>query len=321
MKQREILPFASQAETDKPVVAVLLACGVTNCFPEFGNIKYKALLPLDGRPIVDFVAEALCKSQVEKVFIVHESDEDIKKVITSHEKIIFIECKRPDPAMIDSLMCGLERLFEYYGENGLNQKQIMFVPCDIPLSQAQDFNALIGQAQNNNADYCATFVSKSLLNENDMGRRFRKIHLNELGGDYSIQPINFIRSRNFKIPELIGSFNRTAPHDNRGSSSRKILKIIEDARKNRHSVIGWVRFAYGIAGKGGMALSLQLVFGLLGNSITESKFEQAVYRTLNVKVAVIESQSTNFSLDIDKPSDLTYVSGLAASKAENNSGA
>jgi CTP:molybdopterin cytidylyltransferase MocA len=223
--------------------------------------------------------------------------------------------------MIDSLMCGLERLFEYYGENGLNQKQIMFVPCDIPLVQAQDFDALIGQAQNNNADYCATFISKSLLNENDTGRRFRKIRLNELGGDYSVQPINFVRSRNFRIPELIGSFNRTALNDKHRSSSQKILKIIEDARENRHSVIGWVRLAYGIAGKGGMALSLQLIFGLFRNSITESKFEQAVYRTLNVKVAVIESHSNHFSLDVDKPSDLTYVSRLAVSKAENNSGA
>jgi CTP:molybdopterin cytidylyltransferase MocA len=320
MKHGENLPFTQQAGTERPVVAVLLTCGINNCFPEFENIKYKALLPLQGRPIVDFVSTALCGSKVEKVFVVQEPEEDLKKVLTGHEKIIFAECKRPGPMLIDSGMCGFEKLIDYYGENGLNQKQIMFVPCDIPLVQAQEFNALIDRAINIDADYCPTVIRNSLVDEGHTGRHFRKIHLNELGGDYSFQPINFVRSRNFRIPELIASFNGTSASDNRGSFTQKILKISEDARKDRHSVIGWARFAYRIAGKGGVVLSLQLILDLLRNRVTESKFEQAISRTLSVKVGVVESQFPDFSLDIDKPSDLDYVSRLALSKTENSSG-
>jgi CTP:molybdopterin cytidylyltransferase MocA len=119
MKRREQFPFDEHTINEKPVVAVLLTCGLASRFPEFGNIKYKALLLLKGRPIVDFVSTALCISQVEKVFVVHAPDEDIKKTLTSNEKIVFAECSRPTPTLTDSGMCALEKLFEYYGENKL----------------------------------------------------------------------------------------------------------------------------------------------------------------------------------------------------------
>ena len=310
MKCRERFPFDEHARNEKPVVAVLLTCGLASRFPEFGNIKYKALLPLKGLPIVDFVSTALCNSQVEKVFVVHAPDEDIKKALTQNEKIVFAECSQPNPALTDSGMCSLKKLFEYYGENELNEKLIMFVPCDIPLVKAQDFNALIYQTFNNDADYCPTVIRNSLLKEDEAGRHFRKIHLNELGDDYSVQPINFIRSRLFQKPKADGGLDRTSMDDSQGSFLDNLLKIIDDVRKNRHSIIGWVRFAYRIAGKGGMILSFQLLSDLLRNRITESKFGRAVHLTLNVKVAVLESQSAAFSLDIDTPDDFNYVSRL-----------
>ena len=320
MKYKESFPFGQQTRTDKPVVSVLLTCGITSRFPEFGNIKHKALLPLQGRPIVDFVATALCNSQVEKVFVVHEPDEDLSKILTGHEKIIFVECNKPNPTLTDSVICSVEKLFKYYGENELNQKQIMFVPCDIPLVKAQDFNALISQTFNNDADYCFTVIKNSLLKEEHTGRHYRKVHFNELGDDYSFQSIIFIRSRNFRMPEVIGSSPGATVSDNRSGSVENLLKRMEDIRKHRHSVIGWVRFAYRITGKAGVTLSLQILFDLLRNSCTETKFGQAIYRTLNVKVAIVESQSATFSLDIDKPADLDYVSRLAMLKTENSSG-
>jgi len=50
------------------------------------------------------------------------------------------------------------------------------------------------------------------------------------------------------------------------------------------------------------------------------KFGRAVYLTLNVKVSVIESQSATFSLDIDTPDDLNYVSRLTGLQPQNSSG-
>ena len=69
-----------------------------------------------------------------------------------------------------------------------------------------------------------------------------------------------------------------------------------------------------------MILSFQLLSDLLRNRITESKFGRAVYLTLNVKVSVIESQSATFSLDIDTPDDLNYVSRLTGLQPQNSSG-
>jgi len=320
MKDRQSLPDEKQTKAEIPVVAVLLTCGVTSRFAEIGNIKYKALLPFNGRPIVDFVSTALCNSQVEKVFIVHEPEEDIKTALTGHEKIVLVECNIPDPTMVGSVICSMERLFEFYGEHELNQKQIMFVPCDIPLAQAQDFNALIDQTFNVNADYYCTVIRNSLLHEDDMGRRFRKMHFNELGDVYSFQPVNFFRSRLFKMPKAADASRGAALSDNREGTSENMLKTVKDIRKNRHSVIAWVRFAYRVTGKAGMSLSLQILFDLLRNRITESKFKLAVYRTLNVKAVVLESQCAAFSLDIDNPADLEYMSRLTGQKIQASSG-
>jgi len=45
----------------------------------------------------------------------------------------------------------------------------MFVPCDIPLVKAQDFNALIGQTLNNDADYFPAVIRTSCLRKTMRG--------------------------------------------------------------------------------------------------------------------------------------------------------
>jgi CTP:molybdopterin cytidylyltransferase MocA len=317
MKYRERIQFDQQAMTDKTVVSVLLTCGITSRFPEFENTKYKALLPLKGRPIVDYVSIALCNSQVEQVFVVHEPDEDLGKLLTSHEKIILVNCGRSKPTLTDSVMCVMERLFEYYGEKELHQRHIMFVPCDIPLVKTRDINALIGQTLNTDADYCVTVVRSRLLKEEYPWRHFRTLYFNELGGNCSLQPIVFIRSGLFRKAKVIGDLHRIEVCDNSGRPLDKLLKTVDDVREHRHSLTGWARFVFRIAGKGHTTLFLQLLFDLLRNRVTESKFREAVYLTLNVRLAAIESKSVTFSADIDNPADLDNLSRFTILKTEN----
>lgn len=312
------IPLNQQGTTDIPVVAVVLACGHTSLFPELGNIKCKALLPFRGRPVVDYVSIALCHSQVEKVFIVHQQDEDLQKAISPHEKIILVKSNRPQPTIVDSVMSGMEKLFEFFGENNIHPRHILVVPCDIPLVTSRDFDALINQAAKSDADFYFTVIRNSLLKKEYAERRFRTIHLNEWGDNYSPQSTNVIHSRLFRTTQA----NNNSPYrveicDNQGRSLNSLFKAGQDIRDHRHSVLGWGRFAYRIAGKGSAVLFLQILFDLLRNRVTESKLVQAIYLTLCVKMRFIESHSTTFSVDIDNPVDLENISRKAISSPEN----
>lgn len=317
MTDNKSIPTNQKDTKHIPAVAVVLACGNTSRFPEFANVKCKALLPFKGRPIVDYVSRALCNSQVEKVFVVHPQDVDPQKAISPHEKIVFVKSPKSQPTIVDSVMGGLENLFEFYGGKDIHPRRIFLVSCDIPLVTSRDFDALLNQAAGSDADFYSFVIRTSLLKKDYPERRFRIVHLNELGDNFSLQSIVLVHSRLFRTSQQKDSAYKMEICDSRGRSLNSLIKMGQDIRKHRHSVSGWVRLAYRIAGQCGLLLFWQNVFDFLRNSVTESKLLQAIYLTLHLRARIIESHSTTFSADVDNPLDLENVSQKAIPGTDN----
>jgi hypothetical protein len=218
--------------------------------------------------------------------------------------------------MADSAISCLENILDYYGEEQLRQRKIMFVPCDIPLVSGQDFDGLIEQTVNCDADYIIALIKNTLLRRELPERHFRKLRLNELGGDYCFLPVVFVNGGIIRRPEKTGGLYRVTVRGHRGSSLEELLEKVDAVRKRRHNILGWARFGYEVAGKGSKVLFFRLLAGLLRKRVTESVFIQAVYQTIGMKLAVIQSTSAVFSADVDTPSDLEYFSKLSLPRME-----
>ena len=79
----------------KSVVALVLARGGIDEFPEHGNLKYKALLPFLGQPLIAYVVDALADSAAENIFILQEQDACLESALRSHPKVNFINHDGP----------------------------------------------------------------------------------------------------------------------------------------------------------------------------------------------------------------------------------
>jgi CTP:molybdopterin cytidylyltransferase MocA len=271
--------------------------------------------PLNGRPLVSYVAEALCESAVEKVFVNQCHGENLQEVLKHNDKLIFISCNEPYPSLADSLRCSVMGLLNYYGEYELSNKYILFVPCDIPAVKPQDFNALIEQVNDGDIDFYTTFINSRLLKRYLPHRRFRSIYFHELGGNFSQQGINIVSGRLFGYQSDSNEIRRLVIYDHDRKPVAGLSRIIDSFRKSRRSTISLLLFLSGfifkrLVSRGSIGITMRLAFSWMTRRLTQSIFDRALSLSLNIKVALIRSQSIAFSADIDKPSDFEDVEKL-----------
>ncbi len=299
----------------KSVVSVLLTCGGAERFHIASDTKYKALLSLNGRPVVDYVAEALCNSETEKVFVVQCRDEGLEKIMNHGEKISCIFCDESNPSLADSLHCAIRGLMDYYGENDLHDKYIMFVPCDIPSVKSSDFNVLIEQVTDNEIDFYTTFIEREALRHFLPKRSFRSLYFRDIGGYFSQQGINIVSGRLFSFDGEKDNCKNIAVYGQDKQKLSGLSEIINDFRSSRHTIFSLLVFISGflikrLLRKGGIGLTFKLASGWLSHRLTQYVIQQALYRSLNIKVGLIRSKSVAFSADIDKPADFGDVERL-----------
>jgi CTP:molybdopterin cytidylyltransferase MocA len=299
----------------KTTVAVLLTCGFTEHFPNIPNTTYKALLLLNGRPLADYVSEALCNSDVEKVFVIQCPGEELEKVLQKNDKLVFLLCDEEKPSLADSLYCSIRGLLDYYGEEKLADKYIMFVPCDIPAVKPDDFNAIIAQVSNYDVDFYATFIDRGLLRNSYPQRHFRSIYFHDLGGYFSEQGVNFVSGRLFGFDVDKDGTRQVAVFDHDRHLLLGLSEIISDFRSSRHTSFSLILFFSRLIFerlilRGGIGITARFVYKWLSHRLTVPLVEQLLYRALNVKFSLVISQSIAFSADVDKPSDLSDVQKL-----------
>jgi len=297
------------------IISVLLTCGGVEHFSDISNTKYKALLPFNGRPMAAYVSDALCQSDIEKVFVVQCRGENLQEMLPQNEKITFIFCDEPYPSLADSLHCSVTGLLNYYGEYELADKYIIFVPCDIPAVKPQDFNSLIEQVNDYDIDFYTTFIENRLFKHSLPHRRFRSIYLHDLGGNFSQQGINIVSGRLFGYKTDDNGMRSLVVYDHDRKPVEGLSRIINSFRKSRNSTISLLLFLSGfilkkLICKGSLGITIRLAFNWSIRRLTLSIFDRALSRSLNIKVGLIKSQSIAFSADIDKPFDFEDVERL-----------
>jgi CTP:molybdopterin cytidylyltransferase MocA len=304
------------------IVSVLLTCGIAEQFPDSCGGKKKALLAVHGQPLFEYVLKALCDSQAEKVFVIQEADANLENTGVRHDKVVFANCQILNPSLADSLICALETLLDFYGEHELQQRQIMFVPCDIPLVTSRDFNTLMSKTRDVEVDLFLTFIRNNSLKTDSPKHHFRMVYFDDLGGYYSLQGLAFASGRLFRFARPGDGPGRVAILDRNSQSFLGLTEIVHDIRNKRSRLIGWVRFFSRLIFmrliiKGHADLLIRIVHSYLFNKLTVSLIERAVLAALNVKFALVETRSAAFSVDIDTPHDLEYVKSLLDVTKEN----
>jgi len=299
----------------KITISILLTCGNAEYFPVSDGIKNKALLPVNGQSLFEYTLKALCNSQVEKVFVIQDADAHLENIGICHEKVIYANCKSINPSLADSLICALETIIDFYGENELQRRYIMFVPCDIPLVKSKDFDTLISQTINPDVDIYCTLINNGFLKAIFPERHFRSIYFKDLGGFYSQQALIFASGRLFKTGNPNGDLGRVAVCDRSSQSFLGLTEIINNIRSKRSSLLGWIRFFSlllwdKLISKRQTSLVIELIYGCLFHKLTVSLLEQVLDKALNVKFAFIETRTQAFSADIDTPRDLENISKL-----------
>ena len=129
-------------------VALLLARGlIRESLRLDDTLLYKAKLQINGRPLTDYVLAALQESDSEEIFIVQGLNEGLESVVTENKKNVFLTCDRESWSYASSLSFGLEKVIEYYGLDEVHRRNIMIVPCDIPVARRENFNFLMGEKE------------------------------------------------------------------------------------------------------------------------------------------------------------------------------
>jgi GTP:adenosylcobinamide-phosphate guanylyltransferase len=265
-------------------VALLPACGEVAGFPE-GSVRYKALLPLNGRPLADYTLRALQSSSVERIFIIQPPDGDLDKFLSPNSKNVFVTAERGVNSLAGSLVCGARAVLEYYGSRPANL-DVIATPCDLPLVEAVDYDDLINQFHNSSADLCAVAAPLELLKQQNASRRFRSMYLKNLGGVYSLQSTAIGRGSLIGWREEKGS-RRFAVFDDNGLPIAGLEATIDNVRRHRRQFYIWPLFMYQVflrrlSASGELVSGLRLALDIIRRRATVDGIARVFKHALNL---------------------------------------
>jgi len=134
--------------------AIILAGGENNePLGQFSSQSYEAMIEIDGKPMVTFVANALAATpQVEKIFVVGPVEQ-------------LSQCDFPTNTI---LVEGGNTISEtiQLGMNALgHQRKVLVVTADIPLLTPLAIEDFLGQCRNEDVDLYYPIVSKEINNQ------------------------------------------------------------------------------------------------------------------------------------------------------------
>jgi molybdopterin-guanine dinucleotide biosynthesis protein A len=300
----------------KSTVVLVLAGGTADEFQTGNFPKYKALLPVCGQPVTNYVIRALEQSNVEKIFIIQDENANLQATLTASSKCLFFRKDRSQNTLCLSILFGLEKMAEYYGRSQFNQKSIMFVPCDIPLATKENFNSLIENAAGNNADVTITIIAEKLIKKRFPKKRFRSLYLVDYKDRYTIQMVGFMNGE-FIQYEPSGESER-AKISFRGVDEERLIKIretLDNVRDHRFHNYRLPRFTEKFAvrwliNKAYMIYFFKFIFNLIFNRLTMAKIIEYIYGACQATIAIIVSEELELSADIDRPEDFPIVLGI-----------
>lgn len=281
-------------------------------------------MPIRGRPIVNYVLQALHESEVEKVFIVQAEDEGLERTAVPHEKNVWVNCPASRSSLADSVASAVAALVEHYGEDRLSRRNVMVVTCDIPAVRAGDFARLIRQDQDQDSDFRIVLIRHRELRAAFPHRRYRSLFLKDLRGTYSMQTVAIADGRMFGL--------RASPGDGRqklvimarsGEPVWGVGEWIDSLRRHRDGMLFWPYLLHwlllkGPAARGHGLQGARLIWKFLRRELTVADFERIFDLAVGLKMGVLTSDSVAFSGDIDCPADLDHLLQTGFPPADGN---
>lgn len=300
---------ASSGNTPKSTVALVLAGGDAKWFPHKNTLNFKALLPVNGRPITDYVIQALEKSNAEKIFVLQEYDINLQEHLSQSSKSIFITKDKDHSSLGISVLFALANIAEYYGKSELSKKTIMVIPCDTPLVTKDNFNRLIMKMVNQSADITLSIIASKLPEKHFPQKKFRSFYLWDDQSTYTMQNIAFINGEliEFKTSNEPGKLNISFRGFNEDIFSRleENINSVENLR-NKHFFLEKL-FFYWLSQKVYRSYVFKFLMDFLFNRLTMTKINEYISGFIQCKVDLIESEEVEFSYDIDRPDDFQML--------------
>jgi molybdopterin-guanine dinucleotide biosynthesis protein A len=279
------------------------------------GLKYKALFPVGGRPLADYILRALQASTVERVFVLQPDDAGLERVVTPHDKNVFLPYDARERSMGLTLGRGIERLLDYCGEETLHHRNVMWLPCDIPLVRPEEVDSLVAQSHQPGMDGLITIIPHRLLVGAYPDRHFWSLYLRDRGERFSLQSVMVVDGSHYNYatsPEYAGV--RVAVTDAFGEQIPGLIGHVDGMRDGRHSIAGRSSFLYDMATRivrrGLVARVPQALYEITARRLTSSRISDYAFQALRVRIGAIVSQCTSFSADVDAPEDVErYAEG------------
>ena len=300
------------SRTIKSTIALVLAGGFAEGFNNGNEPVYKALIPVNGRPLAYYVVKALEQSNVEKILILQEEGANLEAVLPPNSKCVFLTKDKNHTSLRKGVVFALEKVAEYYGNSGLDTRCIMVVPCDTPLATKDNYNNLIGKANLIMADIIITIVAEKLLTARFPQRKFRGVYLADRFATYTMQNIIFIN----------GEFIRDNPSESLGNPKftfrgwdqsvfNRVLGGINDVEGMRHQSNFYDKlFLTWLFTKGYTSYIFKFLVAFAFRRLTRENIIKYLSGADQMRAGIIESEEVEFSGDIDQPDDFETVLGI-----------
>jgi molybdopterin-guanine dinucleotide biosynthesis protein A len=273
------------------------------------GLKYKALFPVNGRPLADYILRSLQVSAVEKVFILQPDDAGLQAVVTPHEKNVFLDYDARERSIALTMCRAIEHLLDHYGVEALHRRNVMWVPCDIPLVRAEDVDALVAQSDQREMDGLFTIIPHRVLAAAFPHRRFPSLYLSDRGERYSMQSVIFVDGRHYNYavsPEYAGV--RVAVTDAYGEPIPGLVAPIDGMRDGRHGVFSGPRFIYEVLIRmlrhGIVARVPRALYELATRKLTTARIGDYLFQAMRVRFGAVVSGCAAYSADVDAPEDV-----------------
>lgn len=296
-------------------IALLIARGTFKKRYNYnGELRYKALLPLNGKPLVKYVLEALSKSSADKIFVVQGENEFLENIVPFNNKFILVTCKQNESSYASSVLFGIDSIINYYNsykDEHYSNRNIIVVPCDVPLITENKFDYLVRNFMQTNADMVVPVINVEQLKKNGLNREFRSVYFNDLKGRYTLQNIAFFKTNIF---DTVSARKNTIYNiDIAGNSGLldRIALIADGLYLNREKPYVILQIIYnflkGLAQRGRLLYSLKFLINLYGKKITKEQVRDAFSIILGINFEIIESREWELSCDVDLPDHLEWV--------------
>jgi len=275
------------------------------------GVRRKNLRLLNGRPLLDYIVQALEHSSVEKTFIIQDHGVDLQASLSPAAKVVILEkgCEILSPGA--GFTDALRKIARYYGPEEIKNKNIMLLPCDTPAVTSRMIDELALRAARSHADVIFTVLPLQLVEQKFPNKRFYKFYLADKKGWFTIPFVYFINGEFFEFhpgasPEAESIRFRDWDHERHESFENLLNSIVKMRKDFAFTAKFFLRWM--LKDKNPFTI-LNFIFTMLTRQMTEDKFIRYEYALFRDHVESIYNSEPCFCGDVDSLQDAEIVLG------------